>query len=506
MYRDGSGRTLVDILFSRRREVDGFPWLRGGEEIPVPARRNGGTGRLSAMLAKSVAVMLKGGIVGISKLAEGGVQVRSLSQSGGPNHVCYWLDEGPAAYLPRGNVTYHLGLLAMAEALVRKSEATDLLDAWEALLAAYEANGGHADGSLSAQVATAADELYFWLRYGPGEPLAANDRLEGLLVRDAADPPSVTLESPLDPAVLTDRRRFRRFRRTEEKEEAEEAPEEVPSPLPKPVFRGWQLQELIDSIGESLNCLLIGPTGTGKSLCVFEAVERLARPRRLFVIEGHSSLKEFDLLGGYVPDGKGGFQWRDGVVTQALREDGSVLFIDEANRMPARVLNVLLGIISRRAVVLTEHGSEEVLASDDFCVIMASNLGKGYHVESYDAALISRFPVVLEYHYLSPREEEQMLRERTGVDKEVAHVMVKVANETRRLKRSHELSGCIDLRGLIAWATKFKSRKESDLLARLKASARITFMYSVCGVDSEGYVREDASSVVLSLIEAHTPK
>ena len=40
MYRDGSGRTLVDILFSRKREVDGFPWLKGGEEIARAARRN----------------------------------------------------------------------------------------------------------------------------------------------------------------------------------------------------------------------------------------------------------------------------------------------------------------------------------------------------------------------------------------------------------------------------------------------------------------------------------
>ena len=57
MYRDGTGRTLVDILFSRRREVDGFPWLRGGEEIAVPAKRNGRTGKgnrwLRAILTES---------------------------------------------------------------------------------------------------------------------------------------------------------------------------------------------------------------------------------------------------------------------------------------------------------------------------------------------------------------------------------------------------------------------------------------------------------------------
>jgi MoxR-like ATPase len=505
MYRDGTGRTLVDVLFSRRREVDGFPWLRGGEEIAAPAKRNGRTGKLSAMLAKSVVVMLKGDVNGITPVTEGGVQIRSLSQSGGPNHVCHWTNDYSTAYLPRANVTYHLGLLAMAEALQRKEEATDLLDAWDVLLTAHEANGG-IDESIAQPLATAADELYYWLRFGPLEPLPANDRLETMALRDAADPPSVTLGVPLDPEVLTQRRKFRRFRKTGETAEPDETTKEVTPRLPKPVFRGWQLQELVDSIGASQNCLLIGPTGTGKSLCVLEAAERLPRPRRLFVIEGHSSLKEFDLLGGYVPDGSGGFVWRDGIVTQALREDGSVLFIDEANRMPARVLNVLLGVISRGAVVLTEHGSEEVLASDDFCVVMASNLGKGYHVESYDAALISRFPTVLEFHYLPAREEEQLLRERTGVDKEAAKIMVKVANETRRLKRSHELSGCVDLRGLIAWATKHLARKEEDLLERLKTSAKITIMYGVCGTDNEGYIREDAMTVVLSLIEAHTPK
>jgi len=504
MYRDGSGRTLVDILFSRKREVDGFHALKGGEVIARPARRNGATGRLSAMLTKSVVTVLKGGVIGVSSVAEGGVSVRSLSQSGGPNHICHWLDDGPAAYLPRGNVTYHLGILAMAEALVRKTEAVDLLDSWEDMLRAYE-TAGEVSASLAGQIATVADELYYWLRYGPGDPIPTNDRLTSLFVRDAAIPPAVTPQSPVNPAVLTDVKKLRRFRRELELLPLTDEPESVTA-LPKPVFRGWQIEELVESLDENMNCLLIGPTGTGKSLCVLESVERLRRPRRIFVIEGHSSLKEFDLLGGYVPNGSGEFAWRDGIVTQAVREEGSLLFIDEANRMPARVLNVLLGIISRRVVVLTERGSEEVPASDDFCVVMASNLGKGYHVESYDAALVSRFPVVLEFHYLPAREEEQLLRERTGIGREEAHVMVKVANETRRLRRSHELPGCLDPRGLVAWAYKFKSRKEEGLLERLNASAKITFLYSVCGTESDGFIREDAKNIVLSLIEAHTPK
>ena len=149
MYKDGTGRSTVDILFSRKREVDGYPWLKGSDVIATPAKRNHSAGRLSAMLAKSVVVMLKGDVIGISSLAEGGVFVRSVSQSGGPNHQCWWLDNGPGAYLPRGNITYHLGLIAMAEALQRKDEATDLLDAWEELLAAHEADSGTVDGAGS---------------------------------------------------------------------------------------------------------------------------------------------------------------------------------------------------------------------------------------------------------------------------------------------------------------------------------------------------------------------
>ena len=100
MYKDGTGRSTVDILFSRKREVDGYPWLKGTDVIAAPAKRNKGTGRLSAMLAKSVVVLLKGDVIGISTLAEGGVFVRSVSQSGGPNHQCWGSTMGRAPICP----------------------------------------------------------------------------------------------------------------------------------------------------------------------------------------------------------------------------------------------------------------------------------------------------------------------------------------------------------------------------------------------------------------------
>jgi len=121
-------RTITQIFFSRKREV------HGRQEIDYPARRNPKTpGYLSAMLCKSCVVALKNDIIGITKLEPPGVvMIRSRSQTGSDFHHCYMTED--KVWLPRGNVTYHLGLLALAEGLAFKESAPDLLDALEELL------------------------------------------------------------------------------------------------------------------------------------------------------------------------------------------------------------------------------------------------------------------------------------------------------------------------------------------------------------------------------------
>ena len=81
---------------------------------------------------------------------------------------------------------------------------------------------------------------------------------------------------------------------------------------------------------------------------------------------------------------------------------GGFLFIDEANRMPNRTLNVPLGVLSRRAVALTEHGCEKVEAGEGFQVAIATNLGQGHAVN------------VLEFHSQQSKDEEERLVDETG--------------------------------------------------------------------------------------------
>lgn len=494
-------RTVSQILFSRKREVDIFPQLHGGQMISYPSRRNPKpVGYLSAMLCKACVVALKGDVIGLTRLEPPGkVMVRSRSQSGSDFHHCYMLED--RVWLPRGNITYHLGLLALAEAVASKEEAVDLLDALEELLCYRESMTG-ADERYLELLAHLSDELYYWAKWRDGNPSRDPQRLDSFHVLDATSPPEVTVAEPLDPGVLTDLGKLREYRSGKKTEAVEDLP--VTTPL-KSRFRGPQLAELIESIDLGMHCLLVGPTASGKSLCAFEAFERTKGKKPVFVIEGNESLKEFDLLGGYTPNGTGSFTWNDGVLVKAMRADG-FLFIDEANRMPTRTLNVLLGVLSRGAIVLTEHGSEEVEVSNGFQVVMAMNLGRGYSVNTLDTALLNRFPCVLEYRYLMPEEEEVLLTNETGIDRDIARTMVKVANETRRLKRNKELSGEITPRGLFAWATKFKVKDGKNILPRLKAAARVTWMHQVAGTDTDGYLREDTMNQLLDLIEAHTPR
>src|SRR5262249_19693364 len=174
-------------------------------------------------------------------------------------------------------------------------------------------------------------------------------------------------------------------------------------------------------------------------------------------------------------------------------------------RLPTRTVTVVLGALSRGAAALTERGWEEVAALPGFQVVLAMNLGRDYAVNGLDAALVSRFPVTLEFGYLPPADEEAWLVGETRLDPAIARTMVKVAGETRRLRRSHELARELTPRGLLAWAHKLLVRPGGDPAARLKATARVTWIPGAVGTDPDGYVREDGLAQLLELIDAHCP-
>ena len=279
-------------------------------------------------------------------------------------------------------------------------------------------------------------------------------------------------------------------------------PEPV-TPLPEydGTFIGPQKAELIHSLKLGMHCMLTGPTATGKSLCAIEAFAHVDPDRPVFILEGAESLRESDLIGSVIPF-EGHFMWVDAMVTRAMRA-GGFLFLDEFNRFNSRTQNIMLGIISRGVVVLTENGSEEVKAAEGFQVVAAMNLGKRYIVNARDPALMSRFDCKLTYTYLPSAQEERLLISKAGIDAAVARKMVKVANETRKLRKERQLEAEIDPRGLFAWARKCKAHGAYNVKTMVQA-AEVTWMLDVAGTDADGYLHEENAGTLRSLIEAHS--
>ena len=102
-----------------------------------------------------------------------------------------------------------------------------------------------------------------------------------------------------------------------------------------------RFQLLLDQLDKKKNVILQGPPGVGKTFFA----QRLAQvfsggddPNRIRLVQFHASYAYEDFVQGYRPDGKGGFERRDGIFVRAChvaKADPAqpyVLIIDEINR------------------------------------------------------------------------------------------------------------------------------------------------------------------------------
>jgi MoxR-like ATPase len=159
-----------------------------------------------------------------------------------------------------------------------------------------------------------------------------------------------------------------------------------------------------------------GPTGTGKN-----TVWRLAmgevfgddfslRTYRYFV-QGSGGLEDIDFIGGYKKIGDR-IEWIDGPLVRAMR-DGKRFKIDEMNRLPARMLNVILDAMENSQIALTAKDGEIVNAAPGFAIDAMANIGDEYvGTERIDPSVMNRFTIKIEFDFLEPAEEKRLLRSR----------------------------------------------------------------------------------------------
>lgn len=171
------------------------------------------------------------------------------------------------------------------------------------------------------------------------------------------------------------------------------------------VGRETELSQIRACLKAKRNILLEGPVGVGKTHLALAVTNELGLP--VFRVDGDSRYSEQKLSGWFDPPmvvkkGFGAESFVAGPLVDAMRR-GGVLFINELNRLPEGVQNVLLPAIDERILSIPRLG--EIHAHENFRVIATQNPKEFVATSHLSEAILDRFElVVLDY----PSEDHEI--------------------------------------------------------------------------------------------------
>lgn len=239
----------------------------------------------------------------------------------------------------------------------------------------------------------------------------------------------------------------------------------------KVVGRQEEIAQLELAIQLGRNLLIEGPVGVGKTFLVLEV---LRDKKRSFVrVDGDSRYTEQKLTGWFDPPlvlkkGYVASCFIDGPLVDAMR-GGKILFVNELNRMPEAVQNILLPAMDERQIILPKIG--EIKAKEGFAVIATQNPREFTATHALSEALMDRFEMIrLEYQN---REEELeiLVQQIAKVDEancERALDLVRATRQHASIKRGGSVRAALAICRLVEGGADFTTAALMALPSRLE--------------------------------------
>lgn len=179
----------------------------------------------------------------------------------------------------------------------------------------------------------------------------------------------------------------------------------------------------------ALPILLKGPTGCGKTRFMEHMAWKLERP--LITVSCHDDLTASDLVGRFLVKG-GETVWVDGPLSRAVRS-GAICYLDEVVEARKDTTVVIHPLADDRRVLPMEKIGHLLEAGPEFCLAMSYNPGYQSVLKDLKQSTRQRF-VALEFNYPVASLETRIVEKESGLDSQMAGLLVKFAGMTRNLK------------------------------------------------------------------------
>ncbi len=238
------------------------------------------------------------------------------------------------------------------------------------------------------------------------------------------------------------------------------------------VGRQSELNLMQQTLRLGRNLLIEGPVGVGKTFLVLEVLKELGLEHER--VDGDTRYTEQKLTGWFDPPmvlqkGYSEDTFVAGPLITAM-ENGSVLFINELNRLPEAVQNILLPAMDERRVVIPKIGS--ITAKPGFVVVATQNPREFTATHALSEALLDRFEM-LWLDYQSHDEELDILRgaQPQWKGKVTLGRILEVVRSTRNhqaLKRGASIRAGLSLADLVAGGMSFKDAALMALPSRIE--------------------------------------
>lgn len=182
---------------------------------------------------------------------------------------------------------------------------------------------------------------------------------------------------------------------------------------------------------QGLPLLLKGPTGCGKTRFMQYLAWKLGRP--LITVSCHDDLSTSDLVGRYLIRA-GEAVWMDGPLTLAVRA-GGICYLDEVVEARKDTTVVIHPLADDRRELPIEKRGELLVAPPEFMLAVSYNPGYQSILKDLKPSTRQRF-VALSFTYPEAEREAEIVCRESGIDRELARSLVKLAVMTRSLKDS----------------------------------------------------------------------